>query len=75
MLATVSWEDLVEKNTLVLPISGWMGDNLLGVKPTCLGMSKMDCDTSGYIQPRYDEVANEMKGMLATVGWKEALVE
>jgi elongation factor 1-alpha len=35
----------------------------------------MDCDTAGYKQARYDEVANEMKSMLVKVGWKKDFVE
>merc|ERR1719361_525285 len=31
----------------------------------------MDCDTAGYKQARYDEIANEMKSMLVKVGWKK----
>merc|ERR1712141_92840 len=43
--------------------------NLLGVKQICIGVNKMDCDTAGYKQSRYDEIANEMKSMLVKVGW------
>merc|ERR1712061_828396 len=35
----------------------------------------MDCDTAGYKQARYDEIANEMKSMLVKVGWKKDFVE
>jgi len=35
----------------------------------------MDCDTAGYEQSRYDEIANEMKRTLIKVGWKKELVE
>eukprot|EP00959_Pyramimonas_sp_CCMP1952_P295132 6172528-Pyramimonas_sp.AAC.1 len=35
----------------------------------------MDCDTAGYKQSRYDEIANEMKSMLVKVGWKKDFVE
>merc|ERR1711874_93436 len=49
--------------------------NLLGVKQICIGVNKMDCDTAGYKQARYDEIANEMKSMLVKVGWKKDFVE
>merc|ERR1719464_2535845 len=41
----------------------------------CIGVNKMDCDTAGYKQSRYDEIANEMKSMLVKVGWKKDFVE
>merc|ERR1739845_121552 len=49
--------------------------NLLGVKQICIGVNKMDCDTAGYKQARYDEIANEMKSMLVKVGWKKDFIE
>merc|ERR1719316_1802118 len=49
--------------------------NLLGVKQLCIGINKMDCDTAGYKQARYDEIANEMKNMLMKVGWKKDFIE
>jgi len=49
--------------------------NLLGVKQIAIGCNKMDCDTAGYKQARYDEVSNEMKSMLVKVGWKKDMVE
>ena len=49
--------------------------NLLGVKQICIGVNKMDCDTAGYKQARYDEIGNEMKSMLVKVGWKKDFVE
>merc|ERR1712014_261585 len=49
--------------------------NLLGVKQICIGVNKMDCDTAGYKQSRYDEIANEMKSMLVKVGWKKDFIE
>jgi len=49
--------------------------NLLGVKQIVCGCNKMDCDTAGYKQERYDEVSNEMKSMLVKVGWKKDMVE
>merc|ERR1740138_803951 len=39
----------------------------------CVGVNKMDCDTAGYKQARYDEIANEMKNMLVKVGCEEEL--
>merc|ERR1711972_1104859 len=41
----------------------------------CIGVNKMDCDTAGYKQSRYDEIANEMKNMLVKVGWKKDFIE
>jgi len=49
--------------------------NLLGVKQIVCGCNKMDCDTAGYKQARYEEVSNEMKSMLVKVGWKKDMVE
>merc|ERR1712137_278236 len=49
--------------------------NLLGVKQICIGVNKMDCDTAGYKQARYDEIMNEMKSMLVKVGWKKDFIE
>merc|ERR1712084_47199 len=49
--------------------------NLLGVKQICIGVNKMDCDTAGYKQARYDEIANEMKSMLVKVGWKKDAID
>merc|ERR1712013_634790 len=49
--------------------------NLLGVKQICIGVNKMDCDTAGYKQSRYDEIANEMKSTLVKVGWKKDFIE
>ena len=49
--------------------------NLLGMKQICIGVNKMDCDTAGYKQARYDEVANEMKSTLVKVGWNKDLIE
>merc|ERR1712066_93840 len=34
-----------------------------------------DCDVAGYKQSRYDEIANEMRNMLAKVGWKKDFLE
>merc|ERR1711966_412400 len=49
--------------------------NLLGVKQIIIGINKMDCDMAGYKQARYDEIANEMRSMLAKVGWKKDFLE
>lgn len=49
--------------------------NLLGVKQLIVGVNKMDSDTAGYRQERYDEISNEMKHMLVRVGWKDSFVE
>merc|ERR1711965_380936 len=46
-----------------------------GVKQICIGVNKMDCDTAGYKQARYDEIMNEMKSTLIKVGWKKDFVE
>ena len=39
-----------------------------GIVRICIGVNKMDCDTAGYKQARYDEIANEMKSMLVKAG-------
>jgi hypothetical protein len=44
--------------------------NLLGVRQLIIGVNKMDSDTAGYKQERYNEIRDEMKHMLARVGWK-----
>merc|ERR1712110_3632 len=44
-------------------------------KQICIGVNKMDCDTAGYKQSRYDEIANEMKSMLVKVGWKKDFID
>jgi len=49
--------------------------NLLGVKQIIIGINKMDCDTAGYKEERYTEIANEMKNMLAKVGWKKDFLD
>jgi elongation factor 1-alpha len=49
--------------------------NLLGVKQLVVGVNKMDCDTAGYKESRYEEIRNEMKNMLMKVGWKKDYVE
>eukprot|EP00310_Coccolithus_braarudii_P017132 CAMPEP_0183334224 /NCGR_PEP_ID=MMETSP0164_2-20130417/2886_1 /TAXON_ID=221442 /ORGANISM="Coccolithus pelagicus ssp braarudi, Strain PLY182g" /LENGTH=466 /DNA_ID=CAMNT_0025503323 /DNA_START=25 /DNA_END=1425 /DNA_ORIENTATION=+ len=45
--------------------------NLLGVKQVVVGVNKMDCDVAKYSKERYDEVANEMRNVLAKVGFKK----
>jgi len=49
--------------------------NLLGVKQLLVGVNKMDCDTAGFRQERYEEIANEMKNMLEKVGWKKDFID
>jgi elongation factor 1-alpha len=49
--------------------------NLLGVKQLVCGVNKMDSDTAGYKQERYNEIRDEMKNMLKRVGWKPEFVE
>lgn len=49
--------------------------NLLGVKQLIIGVNKMDCDVAKYSQDRFDEVANEMRNMLAKVGWKKDFIK
>jgi len=49
--------------------------NLLGVKQIAIGVNKMDCDTAGYKQERYNEIRDEMSGMLIKVGWKKEFIE
>ena len=45
--------------------------NILGVKQICFGLNKMDRDTAGYKQKRYDEIPNE----LIKAGLKKDLIE
>jgi elongation factor 1-alpha len=50
--------------------------NLLGVKQIIVGVNKMDTDTAGpYAKARYDEVSDEMRSMLAKVGWKDDFIK
>lgn len=49
--------------------------NLLGVKQLIVGVNKMDCDVAKYKEERYNEIASEMRHMLARVGWKADFVE
>jgi elongation factor 1-alpha len=48
--------------------------NLLGVKQLIIGINKMDCDTAGYKEERYNEIRDEMRNMLIRVGWKKDFV-
>jgi len=48
--------------------------NLLGVKQLIVGVNKMDCDTAGYGEARYNEIRDEMVHMLTKVGWKPDFV-
>ena len=49
--------------------------NLLGVKQLIVGVNKMDCDVAGYGEPRYKEIAEEMRHMLVKAGWKQDVVD
>eukprot|EP00200_Dunaliella_tertiolecta_P006738 CAMPEP_0202337266 /NCGR_PEP_ID=MMETSP1126-20121109/8_1 /ASSEMBLY_ACC=CAM_ASM_000457 /TAXON_ID=3047 /ORGANISM="Dunaliella tertiolecta, Strain CCMP1320" /LENGTH=463 /DNA_ID=CAMNT_0048927405 /DNA_START=82 /DNA_END=1473 /DNA_ORIENTATION=- len=49
--------------------------NLLGVKQLVVGVNKMDCDTAGYKEERYKEIADEMNHTLTKVGWKAAFIQ
>lgn len=49
--------------------------NLLGVKQIIVGINKMDSDTAGYKEERYNEIAEEMRHMLIKVGWKDDFVK
>ena len=49
--------------------------NLIGVKQLCICVNKMDSDTAGYGQARYEEISVEMKRMLTRVGWKRPFVD
>jgi len=48
--------------------------NLLGVKQVIIGINKMDCDTAGYKQSRYEEIRDEMINMMTKVGWKKDFI-
>jgi len=48
--------------------------NLLGVKQLLIGINKMDCDVAKYKKERYEEIRDEMKNMLAKVGWKKDFI-
>lgn len=45
--------------------------NLLGVKQVIICVNKMDSDTAGYKQDRFEEIKNEMVDMLSKVGYKK----
>lgn len=47
----------------------------LGIKQLIVGVNKMDSDTAGYKQERYEEVVNEVRRMLISVGWPKMFVE
>jgi elongation factor 1-alpha len=49
--------------------------NLLGVKQLIVGVNKMDCDVAKYGIDRFNEIKDEMIGMLAKVGWKKQFIE
>jgi len=49
--------------------------NLLGVRQIMCGVNKMDCDTAGYREERFKEIAEEMRHMLTKVGWKDDYVK
>jgi len=49
--------------------------NLLGVSQVIVGVNKMDCDTAKYSQDRFDEIAAEMRSVLAKVGFKKAFIK
>lgn len=49
--------------------------NLLGVKQLHVGINKMDSDTAGYMEERYNEIRNKMRNMLVSVGWKKDFVK
>merc|ERR1711959_545809 len=49
--------------------------NLLGVKQLIVGINKVDCDTAGYKEDRYNEIRDEMRNMLQKVGWKPDFVQ
>ncbi len=49
--------------------------NLLGVKQVIIGVNKMDSDTAGYRQERYEEIRAEMVDMLSKVGYKKETIE
>jgi len=48
--------------------------NLLGVKQLIVGVNKMDCETAGYKESRYKEIADEITNMLGKLGWKKQFV-
>jgi len=49
--------------------------NLLGVKQVVVGINKMDCDVANYKEARYNEIKEEMKNVMAKVGWKKDFID
>jgi elongation factor 1-alpha len=49
--------------------------NLLGVKQLIVGVNKMDSDTAGYKEERYNEIRDEVRNMLVRVGWNKKFVD
>eukprot|EP00999_Lentomonas_sp_LEN2_P001364 NODE_239_length_1822_cov_379.395870_g1_i7.p1 GENE.NODE_239_length_1822_cov_379.395870_g1_i7~~NODE_239_length_1822_cov_379.395870_g1_i7.p1 ORF type:complete len:469 (-),score=172.93 NODE_239_length_1822_cov_379.395870_g1_i7:97-1503(-) len=49
--------------------------NLLGVKQLIVGVNKMDSDTAGYKEERFNEIRDEMRNVLLKVGWKKDFVK
>jgi elongation factor 1-alpha len=47
----------------------------LGVKQLIVGINKMDSDTAAYKQERYEEIVNEVRRMLISVGWPKMYIE
>jgi len=45
------------------------------VKQVAVGVNKMDCDVAKYSSERYSEIRDEMKNMLAKVGWKKDFLD
>jgi elongation factor 1-alpha len=48
--------------------------NLLGVYQLIVGVNKMDSNTAGYKQDRFEEIRNDTRNMLIRVGWKKEFV-
>lgn len=48
--------------------------NLLGVKQLIVCINKMDEATAGYSEERYNEIRDEVRRMLESVGWKKSFV-
>jgi len=49
--------------------------NLLGVKQLIVAINKMDSDTAGYKEERYNEIRDEVRNMLVRVGWNKDFVD
>jgi elongation factor 1-alpha len=49
--------------------------NLLGIRQLIIAVNKMDCETAGYKESRFQEIKAEMERMLVMVGWKEPFVK